>query len=529
MSFETKEKDVLGRIGKLKTKSGTIETPLLFPVVNPATQLIQPRRIREEFGFEALITNAYILKNRFQNQPIEHGLHRFLDFNGTVMTDSGAYQILVYGDIRATQKEIVQYQERIGSDIATILDIPTGWKVTEEHAQKTVDETLKRAKEFCSYKTRSDALWVGPVQGGRYLNLVARSAKEMGKLPFQIHALGSPTEVMERYRFDVLVDMIMAAKMNLPADRPLHLFGAGHPFMFALAVALGCDLFDSAAYALYAKEGRYMTETGTHRLEELEYFPCACPRCAKATPKQVRELPDREREVFLAEHNLYVCASEIRRVKQAVKDGRLWELLEARAHTHPSLMTAVKRIDIYSGFIERHAPSVKDSGLFYFTSLGLARPEIIHYTKHLTERYTRPKQATTLLLFPQTQTKPFHNAHEYRRFAKTLKQKNVHICFYAAPFGVIPIELDEVYPLSQHETAMPLDNETREHVACQTAEYIKHAGYKAVILLNDPENWGKTIADATKKTCKQNTVRLEIRDYRKGALRPTPRGRACNG
>jgi 7-cyano-7-deazaguanine tRNA-ribosyltransferase len=192
-------------------------------------------------------------------------------------------------------------------------------------------------------------------------------------------------------------------------------------------------------------------------------------------------------------------------------------------------MTAVKRIDIYSGFIERHAPSVKDSGLFYFTSLGLARPEITHYTKHLTERYTRPKQATTLLLFPQTQTKPFHNAHEYRRFAKTLKQKNVHTCFYAAPFGVIPIELDEVYPLSQHETAMPLDNETREHVACQTAEYIKHASYKAVILLNDPENWGKTIADATKKTCKQNTVRLEIRDYRKGALRPTPRGRACNG
>ena len=133
------------------------------------------------------------------------------------------------------------------------------------------------------------------------------SAKEMGTLPFQIHALGSPTEVMESYRFDVLVDMIMTAKMNLPSDRPLHLFGAGHPFMFSLAVALGCDLFDSAAYALYARDGRYMTENGTWRLNELEYFPCSCPKCSKATPKNVLSLPQPEKEVFLAEHNLYVC------------------------------------------------------------------------------------------------------------------------------------------------------------------------------------------------------------------------------
>lgn len=62
MSFEIKEKDLLARIGKLKTKSGTVETPLLFPVVNPYTQLISPKKIREQFGFEALITNAYILK-----------------------------------------------------------------------------------------------------------------------------------------------------------------------------------------------------------------------------------------------------------------------------------------------------------------------------------------------------------------------------------------------------------------------------------------------------------------------------------
>jgi len=523
MSFEIKEKDLLARIGKLKTKSGTVETPLLFPVINPVIQPISPKNIREVFGFEALIANAYILKKRFQNQPIENGLHKFLGFNGAIMTDSGAYQILVYGGIEISPKEIVEYQEQIGTDIATILDIPTGWKVTEEHAQQTVKETLKRAKQLFTQKTRDDILWVGPVQGGRYLNLVAKSAKETGNLPFQIHALGSPTEVMERYRFDVLVDMIMTAKMNLPTDRPLHLFGAGHPFMFALAVALGCDLFDSAAYAIYARQNRYMTENGTYRLNELDYFPCTCPKCAQTTPKQALELPQKERQVFLAEHNLYVCSAELKRIKQAIKDGRLWEHLEMRAHAHPALLQAVKKLGKYEEFIEKHNPIVKESGLFFFNSISLMRPEVVHYRKNLTERYTPPKQAKTLLLIPQTQTKPFHKSREYKQVAKLLNHEfkeaasKVHVCFYAAPFGVIPIELDEIYPLSQHETVLPLDKETITYVANQIADYINRTNYKTIILLDDPENWNKTILNTCKKTCRQKNVKFKTINTKKAS------------
>jgi len=526
LSFEIKEKDLIARIGKLKTKSGTVETPLLFPVINPVIQPISPRKIREDFGFEALITNAYILTKRFQSQPIEEGLHKFLDFDGAIMTDSGAYQILVYGDIETSPKEIVEYQERIDTDIATILDIPTGWKVSKAHAEQTVNETLKRAKQLFNIKTREDILWVGPVQGGRHLDLVAKSAKEMRKLPFQIYALGSPTEVMENYRFDVLVDMIMTAKMNLPIEKPLHLFGAGHPFMFALAVALGCDFFDSAAYAIYAREDRYMTENGTHRLNELDYFPCTCPKCAHTTPKQALELPQKEREVFLAEHNLYVCNAALKRVKQTIKDGRLWEYLEMRAHGHPALLQAVKRLGRYQEFIEKHAPSVKDSGLFFFNSTGLMRPEVVHYRKNLTERYAKPKQAKILLLMPQTKTKPFHKSQEYKQIAKMLsnepkeKLSKVHVCFYAAPFGVVPIELDEVYPLSQHETVLPFDKETVEYVANQVADYINRTNYKTILLLNDPENWNKTIQNACKRICRQKHIKLKAFNAKKaGAIR----------
>jgi 7-cyano-7-deazaguanine tRNA-ribosyltransferase len=519
MSFEIREKDLLARIGKLQTKSGTVETPLLFPVINPIVQPISPRRIREEFGFEALITNAYILKKHSQKQPAKNGLHSFLDFDGALMTDSGAYQILVYGDIEVTPKEIVEYQEQIGSDIATILDIPTGWKVTEYHARQTVDETLKRAKEFLTFKTREDILWVGPVQGGKYLDLVAKSAREMGKLPFQIHALGSPTEVMERYRFDVLIDMIMTAKVHLPKEKPLHLFGAGHPFMFALAVASGCDFFDSAAYSLYAKEGRYMTEAGTCRLNELDYFPCACPKCVRATPKQIMELPPLEVQTFLAEHNLHACAAELKRIKQAIRDGRLWEHLEMRAHGHPALFEAVKKLKKYEDYVERHDPAVKNSGLFFFGSVGLARPEIVRHRKRLAERYTPPREAKILLLLPQTRRKPFHKSQMSKDIIGQVhaseKPNLFHACFYSAPFGVVPAELDEVFPLSQHETVQTPDKETAEYVATQLAEYISRNGYETVALIDDTENWGKSVLNACRRACKKKKINFKRIDSKK--------------
>ena len=518
MSFEVKEKDLLGRIGKLKTKTVTVETPLLFPVINPNIQPISPKRLKEVFNVKAVITNSYIIKKRYSNKPIEMGIHKFLDYDGAVMTDSGAYQILVYGDIDVTQKEIVAYQENIGSDIATILDIPTGWKVTREQADITVAETLRRAKTFFKEKTRDDILWVGPVQGGRHLDLVAASAVEMGKLPFQIHALGSPTEVMENYRYDVLTEMILTAKKGIPAQRPLHLFGAGHPSMFSLAVSLGCDLFDSAAYALYARENRYMTENGTWRLKELDYFPCSCPKCSTETPRSLEEKTPKEREVFLAEHNLHVCLAELRRIKQAIRDGRLWEHTEMRLHAHPALLTALKHFRSNEDFLEKFSPTMKSKGFFYFDSVGLARPEITHYRKNLIERYDPPEDAKVLFLVPQTRNKPFHKAPEFKKIRVLLRKLGnelavqIHICVYCAPFGVVPLELDEVYPLSQHETASPFDVETVDYVAKQTAQFITRSNYQSVVLLNDPELWQDTVKKACKQVCKTKKLTFDSVD-----------------
>ncbi len=512
MSFEILDRDLMARIGRFETKSGVVETPLLFPVINPGIQLILPKTLEEEFGCRALITNAYIINKNFKETAVEKGLHKFLNFGGSIMTDSGAYQLLIYKGVETTPKEIVQFQEAIDTDIATILDIPTGWGVPKEYARYTVKETIKRAKALEKMKSRDDLVWVGPVQGGQYLDLIAKSAKEMGKLPFQVHALGSPTPVMEQYKFDVLVDMIVTAKMNLPPNRPLHLFGAGHPFMFSLAVALGCDLFDSAAYALFARDGRYLTESGTIRLNEMEYFPCSCPACNKTDPETVRALPSEERQKLIAEHNLYVSFCELRRIKQAITEGRLWEHMEMRAHGHPSLLQALKKVAKYSAYMEKQSPVTKRSGAFFFTSLGLARPEVIRYRHRLLEMYSPPPKAKVLLLLPQTRKKPFHTSKEHETVMKELNQTIddkiglVHVCTYAAPFGVIPTELDEVYPLSQNLIATPLDYETVTYVAQQVANYITKTVYERVILLREPKVWKGKVVAACRRACKKKQI-----------------------
>ena len=125
----------------------------------------------------------------------------------------------------------------------------------------------------------------------------------------------------------------MAAKQTIPRSSCVHLFGAGHPSMFALAAAMGCDLFDSAAYALYAKEGRYLTSHGSFKVDELTDLPCACAVCRSHTAGELKTAPDRTR--LLALHNLAVTLAEIARIRQAITDGTLWELVNDRCGITP--------------------------------------------------------------------------------------------------------------------------------------------------------------------------------------------------
>jgi 7-cyano-7-deazaguanine tRNA-ribosyltransferase len=189
-----------------------------------------------------------------------------------------------------------------------------------------------------------------------------------------------------------------------------------------------------------------------------------------------------------------------------------------RAHAHPALLSALKKLRSHADFLEKFSPTVKSSGFFYFDSVGLARPEITHYRKRLEERYDPPNNAKVLFLAPQTRNKPFHKAPEFKKIRQLFRSlgeelsSKIHICVYAAPFGVVPLELDEVYPLSQHEAALPLDLETVDYVARQTREYIERMAYASVVLLNDAKLWKNTVEKACKSACKAKGLAFDSVD-----------------
>lgn len=490
MSFRVHSKDLLGRVGTLSTKSGAFETPHMFPVLDPNHRLLEPRFFNR-VGIKAVMTNSYLLK---RGQPNSEAIdvHKTLGTTNTVATDSGAYQILEYGKVNVKPDEIVQFQERINTDIGVILDVPTGFRSSPERARWTVDETVRRADQALKVKTRSDILWMGPVQGGIYVNEVARSASEMSRREFPIYALGSPTELMESQRYDILVEMIVAAKMILPKSKPLHLFGAGHPALFPFLVALGCDLFDSAAYALYARAGRYLTSEGTQLLPEMVEFSCTCPVCIDISPSELLKADPTARELGLAQHNLWACFSELRRIREAIRRGRLWELLETRSRVHPSLADCFERIRSHASMLEASTPSVKPHGIFHLDVSSEDRPEVVRYQSRIGDSILEKRKVA--LLLPGRWRRPFHEDPRFGVIVNHFDEEpKISISFYSTWWGAVPIELDETFPIAQTEGRDAGDPERYDSKAEQVVRFVKTAQPKRVILVSQ-DDFGRVVA-----------------------------------
>ncbi|MHC1631056.1 MAG: tRNA guanosine(15) transglycosylase TgtA [Methanotrichaceae archaeon] len=424
--FEILDKDLAGRIGRLRTPHGVIETPVLMPVVNPHLRLIEPADLKK-MGAEILITNSYIINQDdiLRNEALKEGVHDLLGFDGPIMTDSGAFQLSVYGDIEVQPLEILQFQKNIKSDICVPLDIPTRPDVSRNQAESELHETEKRLIEAREYWDDYESLLAAPIQGSIYLDLRESTAKMLRKNEFGIYPIGAVVPLMEDYRFRDLVNVVAASKKGLGPGAPVHLFGAGHPMMFALAAALGCDLFDSAAYALYARQGRYLTPRGTSHLENLRYLPCCCEVCQNYTPKEL--MNDEDRVKLLAMHNLYVSFQEMRLVKQCIWEGSLWELLESRCRSHPRMLEGLRALCDHRSWLEEQ-DLVSKSTFFYLGPESAARPEVIRYRS----RMKRIELSGDVLV-----TDP---GKEIEGFDQIL--------WFKPPFGPYPPELGETYPLN---------------------------------------------------------------------------------
>ena len=281
--------DLGGRAGRLHTAHGTVETPAYVPVVHPVRQAIDPSRLKR-MGFEMVITNAYITLRNHGDEAARRGIHATIGYDGAVMTDSGGYQVLEYGAVDVLPADMAAYERAIRSDIAVPLDRPTGLGLSRRAAARNVAETLESARAALESADGAQ-VWAGTIQGSEHLALVRRCARELAAMGYRFMALGSPVELMEQYEYARLAAMVAAARSAIPPGLPLHLFGSGHPLTIPFSVALGCDTFDSASYALYAKHGRYITPDGTRRLDSMSHFACACEVCSAHTPAELRAEP----------------------------------------------------------------------------------------------------------------------------------------------------------------------------------------------------------------------------------------------
>ncbi|WP_295612601.1 tRNA guanosine(15) transglycosylase TgtA [uncultured Methanobrevibacter sp.] len=464
--FEIKAKDMRGRVGVLKTEHGNVKTPALMPVIHPRKQAIDVKK----YGADIVITNAYLIykDEDLKQKAIDEGLHELINFDGPVMTDSGSFQLSVYGDVEITNNEVLEFQELIGTDIGTSLDIPTAPFVEREKAESDLEITLERAKEAVEFKKENniEMLLNSVVQGSTFMDLRQECAKELSQLDADLYPIGAVVPLMESYHYKELVDVVMNSIMYLPDNTARHLMGAGHPMVFALAVALGCDLFDSAAYILYAEDDRLLSTRGTFKLENLQEMPCSCEICSKYTPDDLRAMPKRERRDLIAQHNLHVSFAELRLIRQAIYEGSLMELVEERCRAHPALLDAVRQLKNYNEDFEKYDPRSKKSAFFYTGAESLYRSEVLRHHQKLLEM---PKKRDLIVLPPGRKPYSKFISGKLGDFyiygdKKELDLDNADFMVLDIPFGLIPLDIDELYPLSQNAAPKIRDGDSKQFI-----------------------------------------------------------------
>ena len=319
----------------LKTRSGRVcDLPLFLPVYQPGSTAVPLRQWVECFGIEGCMVNAYFLyKNRASRRVFEAGMdiHDYLQFQELVMTDSGAFQGLT-GRLLLKNEDIVIFQDRMGADIISPLDVITppgdGRRLAEKKLRRTTAR-VRKAKELIGRATLA-----GVQQGGRFLDLRRRSVEDLMEIGVEYIAIGSLVPFFTRNHDLRFVGAVLREAREVAGkETPIHVYGAGDPVELPFMSALGADIFDSSSYVHFAKGGWYMTPYGAVSDETMlsrTDWVCTCCHCSAA--ENVSSVFAEEHR--LAAHNLWTILETVRRLRVARQTGTLERLLQDTLHRH---------------------------------------------------------------------------------------------------------------------------------------------------------------------------------------------------
>jgi queuine tRNA-ribosyltransferase len=357
LTLEVTDRHGSARAGVIRTARGEITTPCFMPVGTRGAVRTLSSADLEDLGAQIILGNTYHLMLKPGADRIARlgGLHRFEDWHGHLLTDSGGFQIFSLepggnvkvdddgvtfrstydgGTHRLTPASAVTVQTALGSDIQMVLDVcaplPSGREVLRQAMERTAAWAARARAEMLAQE-RPELSQFGIVQGGTEVDLRVESAQRTVAIGFDGYAVGGLSVGEKR---DVMLETLAATLPHLPDDRPRYFMGLGDPIGMVECIALGIDLFDCVLPTRFARHGSILSSTGRYNLKRAENADdgepldqdCGCPVCARWSRAYLRHLlvvdePTAPRLLTL--HNVWWTLRLVEEIRAAIRDGTL--------------------------------------------------------------------------------------------------------------------------------------------------------------------------------------------------------------
>lgn len=346
------------RVARLWTAHGMVETPIFLPVGSKgAVKTISPAELKM-LGVQMILSNTYHLTIRPGIEIIEAigGLHNFIGWDGTILTDSGGFQVFSLAELVKIREDGVEFashidgtrlfmgpaesmeiQRRLGSDIAMCFDECLPYPCTREYACNSVERTLAWAT-LCKKSPRANGqILFGIVQGSEYKDLRIMCASALRNIGFDGYAIGG---VSVGEPEDLMMTAIENSVQELPYERPRYLMGVGNRRQIIKAVERGVDMFDCVMPTRHARNGTAFTSTGSYPVKAGEYKAdarpieegCNCYTCRNFSRAYIRHLLNINEVLgirLLTVHNIHCYMVFMEEVKNAIKNDSL-ELIKEK-------------------------------------------------------------------------------------------------------------------------------------------------------------------------------------------------------
>lgn len=345
------------RLGRVYTPHGSFETPVFMPVGTQATVKAMAPKDIEEVNANIILSNTYHLYLRPGHELIEQagGLHKFMNWNRSILTDSGGFQVFSLNELRVVTDEGVHFrshldgskhfispekaieiQNALGADIIMAFDECVPYPCEYERAKIAVERTTQWAKRCKDAHKRDEQALFGIIQGSLYKDLREKSAQQIIELDFPGYAIGGLSVGEPK---PLMYDMLEHTVPFMPKEKPRYLMGVGSPDCLIEGVIRGVDMFDCVLPTRVARNGLAMTSRGKVMLRNAAYQndfntldpECDCYTCSNFSRAYLRHLVKAGEilaSMLITLHNIRFLIKLMEDIRQAIRDDSIIQLRE---------------------------------------------------------------------------------------------------------------------------------------------------------------------------------------------------------